>query len=478
MMSRRFLIALASAIAVWASGCMGLADGDTFEIGPLRIGDEFLYAGSDGTHVTVVVEGLSTARDRYLREHASVRLNFTIQRTVNAETTGYVTEDIALDTGKTVRQVWRCTFPSPTVVADCEHKARIWYGASGLPGGLGAGPFWGPSGIDRGGSTLAVATPMPRIEALQYHISPADDDCIVLTYSTTGETPRVHGLWAATSVLYEPLTVCQGIPLPVQWRPTMAMQQGYSTEPRPVFKLVDWQRGNGEPVRMGGADRAQAATAPPVALRSWNETPFLVPDDSAYTPLSSPEAYEQARVLDEQFARMIDRGAIVVSNVWQPGERSGCCLVPVREATGYIRDLVVQAPSGDAYGVRIQRTDSWTRINGSEPPAYELLGFWTEARVPVDSSIPQNRSADPADGLEFAVGLGLDSMMGTRYSFLTDDLALGNRTNRSDGFGISLQFAPGLDDGGVAVGYTVKIDGPTGSLLIVDVGAHALESFP
>lgn len=471
------LVLVTSALA----GCTSFGGSDTetnaIKIGTPDRGDRFTYQAADGTEMVVRIGNETVASDRYFVPQPAINISYTIRGPQVPALTTTVVESLATQNGLLVRQTKTCEWESDEIRNECGEIAAVFFASSGLPGALGAGPFWGTGSIPGNGGTLSANTPLPAIRELNFTVTPAKEGCANLQYRPVDPAPSLHGAWMATTVLYEPATFCPGIPMPVKWRPTAEFSTLITEDPRPQFVLVDWQVAGNEPLPM--AKRPSVPTSnpsPPIPLREWNDI-FLAPNETPYLTFTSNEAYEKARDLDDEFDRLAGQGALLVYNALQPGGGTTCCAVPVYETQAQLRTLGLQHPDG-MYQIQITKSITRSAAGESPIPTYAVISSSEEAAPGVSSDVAKQPSADPTAAIELSQKIYGKQVWGTFYRFEIRDLRPdGDRIFRTDGYVVTTNVVAEPDEYGVMLAFRLEVDGPSGTPILVEVPPNRLGSF-
>lgn len=449
------------------SGCLSWipASSTTVDIPAPSPGSRYEYQGDSGSQLTVQVAGVSQRYDALMRVHPVVRLNVTYQPPDTS-----TTFDFALNAGRAqgrvVQQVAGCEATTDendsTVCGD--ERAVVYWGPGGLPGGLGAGPFWGQT--LRAGDVPVDTTWIrdPGLE-LTYSFEAVDRErgtCLEGTSRPTVPAHEIHGLFL--TVANGPLVLCSGIPLPVQ----------FETPGGRSYRLVDSDR-RGDPVALeegnGWTERGS-----PLEKRAV-EAPLLVNDRSMGDAFPVREAHRYALNNSARYRAIFDApGATVTWTLFASDPDPG--MTNLTGSTEWTRDVAVTHPDKGTHLVRVEKRSYDTELR---PPEYEIEK--EEERSWVHSASSQGFAGNQAKAsavrqrLQAIIQQPVDESLQLtiwptwiRTHWMPDDRSrLGHI--RPDGFYVRIWFEDPEEDPPAMVSfpYDGTVDGPTGALLWAEV---------
>jgi hypothetical protein len=280
-------------------------------------------------------------------------------------------------------------------------------------------------------------------------------------------------------VLEGPLVLCEDLALPASF--AVASQQLGSR-----FELVDRRPGDGPRL----APEAQVEDRAPVRVehRSW-EPPFLVDPDgpglAAEFPV--PEAHQAALDGSGSYAELFGEpgeALVVDTNVIQSGRRDTGVDEVGRSSETYNRSLTAVGEDGSAVQVWVEKTYETVRV-GPENVTLENADVTGDREL----EFPDHPTVDTAEPRQATVASALDlgdRLVDTSPQILVQEATVddvsrsaGDELGREDGHALQLWLEdPQPESGnlppGITAPYGVRVDGPTGDLLQVDVPAGEL----
>jgi hypothetical protein len=472
------LLLATAAVAAVALGLAGDDGGQAVTVPTPTEGTQFAYRGTNGTYLNATVAGEGTRLGADLRSYQGVQVHWTVENAPTPHNLTVVYNETVAPEGGLVQVVTPCgliTKPEGGEWA-CDARALSLFPTS-LPGAFGAGPFWGEA--VEGPERVHLESARVGTAELVYDVEPVDEtgrDCARLEAATAAPEAARPVMWG---VLEGPLVLCEDLALPASF--TVASQQLGSR-----FELVDRRPGDGPRL----APEAQVEDRAPVRVehRSW-EPPFLVDPDgpglAAGFPV--PEAHQAALDGSGSYAELFGEpgdALVVDTNVIQSGRRDTGVDEVGRSSETYNRSLTAVGEDGSAVQVWVEKTYETVRV-GPENVTLENADVTGDREL----EFPDHPTVDTAEPrqatLASALDLG-DRLVDTSPQILVQEATVddvsrsaGDELGREDGYALQLWMEdPQPESGnlppGITAPYGVRVDGPTGDLLQVDVPAGEL----
>lgn len=372
-------------------------------------------------------------------------------------------------TGLLVQQIAWCGAP----VGDrgdrsCwDDRTMVLTAAGGLPGGLGAGPFWGET-LAGASVDVPLASVLSDTATLTFEMAAVDahpKGCVEM--APDPQTSRIKALGLTGGLA--PFVLCDGLGLPAEF--TVLAHEKLEGE---RFELVERSGA------FGGWDASASRSEPltwgqGVASREASP-PLVVATPQRPSNFSVLEADEIARDRSDAYRSMMNRGAWVVGTHLSRPHESGS---PTHESATYERTLHAVSTDGKGLVVTVQKTirETGVRDLGRSEESYEITeetpGRWT-TRLPQSSGYPM-RQLDVSAGLDAArklTGQPFDALGHGLWSSLPVNIWHNSSApRRSEGYTlVSWHQDPNpqnVDGMMISRPYQAVFDGPTGSLLWV-----------
>lgn len=461
--------------AVWLLGCLVTASlagclggtSEAIDLPDLVEGDRFVYEGADGTRLTVQAAGSADRVDHHLRIHDALILNITL-RGDDGDSPFTIWEAVDPSNGLLVQQTARCGWV-PDSGGCLDERALVVLGAGGLPGGFGAAPLWG-SEVERTNASMAIRTEDLDLEAITLtyetaHVESPEAQagpCL----SISRETVNRSVYRTLVSSFSSPITVCDGIPLPV----------AFETEHGDTFQLVDHTLApdRDQPRKASGG---WEPTQPPVPLTNWTAPlPTHHPDDP--TPFPVREAHREALKKSDAYRSLFERKPeSLVMRMGGVYRGSGQDVGLLRTEHDQ-RSLTAYAPDGEWLHVVVKRTRNSTGPEDdpvSENVSYTITKEETGRQeiVPSTGSLAPRQAAIP-DVYELGSQLvgqepSTEGFYSSAYPAFVNQPLRGGTANRTDGWTLRayLTDSTPVAGGGIAyrVPYQFSVDGPTGAVV-------------
>lgn len=463
-------------LATLASGCAGLAGDDELDVPPPAPHERFVYEGPKETRLTVEVTGFAERVDHHLRVHDALILNISIETPHTGERPFTIWEAVDPGNGVLVQQTARCGWG---IDGECtDERALVVLGSGGLPGGFGAAPLWRDS-IEPGAPQITV--PIERLDltdaTMTYTVGSANgteeaSPCVELTRPAVDRS--VYRTYASS--FRSPITVCDGIPLPVRFEAGLTG----------TFHLVDRSSGEGAPVATDTTTDWPDAD-PPVEPRPWSGTvPIHDPEDPSPFPVN--EAHEAALENSKAYRTFLDRhpDALVLETAGR-WEGFGQNLDLIQTETDE-RSVTAYGSQGEWMEISVERTRNSTGPEEdpvSEETTYEVRQTRTGNRVqgPDEAALAEEQAA-VSEVYRVAEALtGQQPSRRTFYSYagmahLHQPLR-GGEVNRTDGWTVRAYMEdPSPIGGGGGLQYRspyqVSVDGPTGAVTYLTLNRSRL----
>lgn len=436
------------------------------------LGDRYLYLATDGSRMEVLVHGVDVRHDNRVRVHEVLLIQYVLEIMKEDGKTAIIHSEEAIDLseGLIVQQNTLCYERPP-----CEElEPSIIFGATGLPGGLGMGPFWATGGWSPD-SKIDVHPEVYLVDHLKLDSRAIGDDSSCHSFSYTPDLPNLryyHNTWTG------PVTeahVCPDVPLPIRFTPAFAAGSS-ADRPVPTFHLERVSDGTAR-VAFDGQSGIWTSPFDPFAMTDWSErSSFLYADQGAAFGFGLDEAHTQAQRLDSEYRSLSkDADSLLFSNGggWTRGSRSGS-LIPIGN---YDQDVY-------EWQLTLDVPDRPPRLFVIEKVVEEREG---ETTVEYRMKDPDTQDKRRFRGFPDLVEAEMEStQVDVNEAFQTFHTLTGKRVNtaglgplrenredplvRTDGYVLSLYSVPDMSEaheGGMMVVTPtgLRLDGPTGSIL-------------
>jgi hypothetical protein len=435
---------------------------DAIEIPPPG-NTRYVYEAQEGTG-TLVVEPNETVKRLGPdgSQHQVARLSLSYESGQGDDKFNFE-ESFNLSSGLLVQQIAWCGSREggPGEWSCRDDRADVIPGAAGLPGGLGAAPFWNRT-LAAEEATVDVRPTLDETRELAYHVDEAaswyDDGCRELRPSGAEEL-RVRALGFTGGL--GPLVLCDGLGLPAAFT---VLSPKWTNGER--FELVDH-----EGVWHEWDEPSEGAQGRAVPLRDVSP-PLLVQHSNVSTNLTVREAHDAAIEQSDPYRRaMNEEGWLVNTDLSQTGRSSGL----TSERATYERSLTAVTSEKERVAVTVEK-ESESRVHGEDETTYEVTeedtdtwtevapheaGYvWTQAAVGPTLGLAEALTGQPRD----SIGFGLWSKLPILSWQDTSEAV------RPDGYTVVSwhedPWAGERRDGvRIEVPLQVVVDGPTGQIL-------------
>lgn len=464
-MNRTTLWMLATIMFSPLSGCLG-GEAPYLHVASPSVGNWAEYLGSDGSRVDVTVVGMTIRYDGAQVPRDVLILEYQIRPAADPRITIVVEEAIDRTTGHQVRHDDRC---NPDYGADdrleCGPVNAIYYQASGLPGGLGIGPFWG-KGIEPGTIRLETSTPFrdQRIDLIAVEADERGRRCVDLK----GDPPAGERLggWMPMTAIYGPRRICDDDTFPTRWSPDMRFASHLAGSGHPVYELI----------RMGTRQATHAPEeplTPPKPDRQPTTDRFAMfspgrPSDG----FDARSAHQVGLMRDEGYAAFSAQGPAVFPYSARYSAGGGTypgplhILAPTEEHSHWTLTLVND--TGYAYELTVRQTKQ-TNFSGTETTRHEVISSGLQQeRVKYPGARDDGPVFDPSFVFEYGSMLFDEEVIGAGSSYT----ARQNRTNGpaialDDRFLTSVHYLDPAQTGGVVAPWIVQMDSKSGTLTLL-----------
>jgi len=246
--------------------------------------------------------------------------------------------------GTIVHQWARCTQPDVGAGECLTEEGEALTASSGLPGGLGAGPFWNDT-VTASSLTLPVSTPLNGSESWRFAVEeqavdgPVDGPCLGL--SPSGDRSHEGVAFEFTGGL-QGFTLCDGVALPASFT---------SLDDR-VYRLERYDPGSGSPLDVPSEN---VARDPPLGFVE-RESPVCAAHPEIDTNFTTQEAHREARNRVSTYDAFFEDEAVLVSSHFSITHRYRAGQFEARgDSTTYERTIQSIAPDGEWVRVEITK---------------------------------------------------------------------------------------------------------------------------
>lgn len=263
---------------------------------PPRHGAEYEYESPEGRKLTLGVGDWVKRKDAWLNERTVLAL------AVTYEHDGHVfsmEETVLPSTGGIVQQWSPCSWKDRKDPSQCGDEAgQVFTGSQGLPGALGAGPFWNQT-LRGSNATISLDTPLLGNENWSYNLSEPNQGLSRGPCRSLAVVDGMHsGSIAGLQFTAQPagLTLCDGLAFPLS----------FTSLTGTAYRLVQVEEGDGPRVEL----RRRAAGSQPAASMGLGERsfPVYVAHPTFETNFSAREAHRVAMNRSEAYSGLFDRG--------------------------------------------------------------------------------------------------------------------------------------------------------------------------
>lgn len=450
----------------------------TLEIPVPRHGTTYLYTTENGSvepELKVTVRDWIQVKDAWLNEVDGLAFDVEYKdrgywfpfQTVLEPSTGGIIQQRADCYSRDVQDPSRCESPE---------EDTIHTGSQGLPGALGAGPFWNDT-VSPGEVTVDLHTPLPGNENWTYDIDPPVQprrrgSCLSLSV-TAGDLPSAVVGMAYTAAPGR-LTLCDGFALPVAFEAL----DGSS------YQLIEVQPGDGSRVQIRQAQSQPETPVVPLEDRSF---PVYASHPTYPANFTAREAHGVARERSDAYGTLFasDPNATVVYSHYAMDNRRRSELTPGPSSWTYTQSLHALDSTGRRVDLKIEKTVEDPMGPEEKAASYEVT---SEEQRRLSPPLPTPSTlADRGTRMDAAVDLGerltgqpWDEWMGfgrwgtmADYGYVT---SLGEQRLRSSSVVVWLEDAHPEASGGIVVEtpYRIAVDSATGALMEVFGDAETL----
>lgn len=358
-----------------------------------REGVTWRYETRDGAWLELTVGGTVERRDAWLQERAGVDLDVVYQ---TGKYPAHFEETVDTETGLIIQQWARC-HTTPRDDGDCPRENGLVLTASGgLPGGLGAGPFWGRT-LHPTETTVELRTPLSGNQNVTYTVTKTQNtgsarSCVELEPADLDPGLFVLDFTAGLG----PFTLCEGRAFPAEFQ-TLGDQR---------FQLT---RVEGQPSGSIATSRGKPANPPPPPVaRVDRELPLYATHEEVDTNFTTEEAHRIARERVEAYGRLFERGqdtTLVHSLFRETSYRRSDETGLTGSSTTYTRELIAIDASGATVEVIVEKqVERPGRAPGTKETTYRIEETERgQAREPFP--IPSGLPSEGAN-LEEAIQIG------------------------------------------------------------------------
>ncbi len=497
------VVPLVSACLIFVSmaGCVGTNTSDV-EIPVPVLGSEYHYLGSDGSWLNITVSETADRKDALLRQHEALILEIDFKSSDPRVPEFQFQEAVEHNKGLLVQQVALCGSlerGEDFYPVGCRgERSMVYPGVTGIPGGLGSGPFWSAS-IAPGALNVDLDSPilpdwnLNGIATAQKRTFEGRE-CLTIDY----ENPSDHVVWGYPEAdapwgesyddpyypamllsplfftpIHSPLGMCDGIAFPVSFTPELGRHR--VMEHDVTFNLDSWKKGAGDATVPTEGKHVWTQTGDRLRKGDWDVRLAIDATDS--TRLTPKEAHDQAMLIDEDYARLINAGAFVISNIHTDYYGYPAGQDPtVNQAAS--RSLIVLHPDGELVSLTLERTIVVVDEVEVPGPITVIGKQLIQIQLPDgfefgtgSSSEQASTAAALARGPELtkpeAGYINLVSAMTPSVTWAGDyPDAYGNPLMRHEGFTLNTWWEPpGSAQSSVIALFLATFDGPSGAIL-------------
>lgn len=336
-------------VVILVSGCVsqsgtqteGLQEPPAVHIPSLVPGDEALYVGSDGSFLTLFVEGYEPRMSAHYETVHSLIMRFDYGFVATPNRTHAFEEAVDPASGLQVQQHIVCMFLDDPEEFRCPDERGFHTSAGGgLPGGIGLGPLWGQE-LESGSDVVIELAPVVGSATTAHYVLGELDPkrCGWLTFSSDAAAGARTLPWI--SVGEGRLRVCDGDPLPLQY----GTQKGITYERREATFVEVSSR--------SAAPLAQGEPAIEPVLREW-KAPLIAADRSETSEFSVEEAHSVALEESTRYRALFESGGLLLGTHSSDG------------GEGYLggdawtlsidrRTLMLYDPEGNGLRIRLEK---------------------------------------------------------------------------------------------------------------------------